>query len=232
MTSLFLPLSRAFAQLKDPVFFGVVWRSVLFAILFFGLILGSTVWAVHQYVHGHGYLAWVLDALGSIASAVLAMWLFLPVAATIGTFYFERIASAVERQYYPSLPRPHPAPVLSQLWDSIVVGLRVLGFSVLALLLTIFIPGIGLPLGWAVATWAMGRGLFVAVAMRRLDRPAAEALPRGPPSRAGARRGDGGGCVFPGSEFVHSRVGHGGDGACAGHGADSTFGDNAEVVIG
>ena len=178
MTSLFLPLSRAFAQLKDPVFFGVVWRSVLFATLFFALIFGGTIWTVHQYVHGHGYLAWVLDALGSIASAVLAMWLFLPVAAIIGTFYFERIASAVERQYYPSLPPPRPAPVLSQLWDSIVVGLRVLGLSVLALLLTIFIPGIGLLLGWAVATWAMGRGLFVAVAMRRLVRPAAEALYR------------------------------------------------------
>ena len=31
-------------------------------------------------------------------------------------------------------------------------------------------------IGWAVAAFAVGRGLFVAVAMRRMDRPAALAL--------------------------------------------------------
>ncbi len=119
-----------------------------------------------------------MDALGSIAAAVLAMWLFLPVAAIIGTLYFERIARAVERRFYPMLPPAQPAPVLDQVMVSLGVGLRVLGLNVLALLLTLFLPGIGLPIGWAVASWAMGRGLFVAVAMRRLNRPDAEALYR------------------------------------------------------
>jgi uncharacterized protein involved in cysteine biosynthesis len=50
--------------------------------------------------------------------------------------------------------------------------------NLLALLLTLILPGIGLPIGWAVASWAMGRGMFVAVAMRRLSRPDAETLYR------------------------------------------------------
>jgi CysZ protein len=178
MTSLLLPLSRALAQLTDPALLGVVWRSVLFSALFFVVILMGTLAAVHHFVAAGGVVAWALDALGSIAAAVLAMWLFLPVAAIIGTLYFERIARAVERVYYPSLPPAQPAPLLDQLRASLGVGLRVLGLNVLALLLTLLLPGIGFPIGWAVASWAMGRGLFVAVAMRRLNRSDTEALYR------------------------------------------------------
>ena len=178
MTSLLLPLSRALSQLTDPALLGVVWRSVLFSALFFVIILTGTIGAVHHFVTAGGIVAWALDALGSIAAAVLAMWLFLPVAAIIGTLYFERIARVVEQVYYPSLPPAQPAPLLDQLGASLGVGLRVLGLNLLALLLTLFLPGIGLPIGWAVASWAMGRGLFVAVAIRRLSRSDTEALYR------------------------------------------------------
>ena len=178
MTSLLLPLSRSLSQLTDPTMFGVVWRSVLFSALFFAAILAATVGAVHHFASGHGVLVWIFDALGSVAAALLAMWLFLPVAASIGTLYFERIARAVERHFYPSMPPAQPAPILDQLRVGIGVGLRVFALNLLALLLTLILPGIGLPIGWAVASWAMGRGMFVAVAMRRLNRPEAEALYR------------------------------------------------------
>lgn len=178
MTSLLLPLSRALSQLADPAFVGVVWRSVLFSALFFVVILAGTIGAVHHFVAAGGIVAWALDALGSIAAAVLAMWLFLPAAAIIGTLYFERIARAVERVYYPTLPPAEAAPLMDQLGVSLGVGLRVLGLNVLALLLTLLLPGVGLPIGWAIASWAMGRGLFMAVAMRRLNRQDTEALYR------------------------------------------------------
>jgi CysZ protein len=176
MTSMLLPMSRALAQLTDPALFGVLWRSVLFSALFFIVILVGTVGVVHHLASGHGAVAWLLDALGSIAATILAMWLFLPVAAIIGTLYFERIARAVERAFYPSLPPAQPAPMLDQLRLSLGVGLRVLGLNVLALLLTVILPGLGIPIGWLIASWAMGRGMFLAVAMRRLNRPDAEAL--------------------------------------------------------
>jgi CysZ protein len=176
MTSLLLPLTLALSQLFDPPLFGVVWRSVLFSALFFVVILAGMIAALHHFVAAHGILAWAFDALGSIAAAVLAMWLFLPVAATIGALYFERIALAVEQRFYPSFPPAQPAPMLDQIWVGVALGARVLGLNVLALLLAIFLPGIGLPIGWAIASWAIGRGLFLAVAMRRLNRPESEAL--------------------------------------------------------
>src|SRR5690349_1734071 len=131
MTALLLPMSRALSQLGDPELLGVVWRSVLFSALFFAVIHVGMVAAVHHFIAGGGILAWALDALGSIAAAVLAMWLFLPVAATIGTLYFERIARAVEHRFYPAMPPAQPAPMLDQVLVAVGLGLRVLGLNVL-----------------------------------------------------------------------------------------------------
>jgi CysZ protein len=86
------------------------------------------------------------------------------------------VAEAVERRYYPGLPQPYPAPLSQQIWDGIALGIRVLVLQVLGLVLAIFIPGVGALAGWAVTAWAVGRGLFVAVAMRRMDRRDAMAL--------------------------------------------------------
>jgi uncharacterized protein involved in cysteine biosynthesis len=59
-----------------------------------------------------------------------------------------------------------------------VVGVRVLLLTALSLLLALLLPGIGVLLGWAISGWAIGRGFFVAVAMRRMPREAAQALAR------------------------------------------------------
>jgi uncharacterized protein involved in cysteine biosynthesis len=63
-----------------------------------------------------------------------------------------------------------------QLWDGGVVALKVLALNVLALALVLVLPGIGFVLGWAIAAYAIGRGLFVAVAMRRMPRSVAESI--------------------------------------------------------
>jgi CysZ protein len=42
----------------------------------------------------------------------------------------------------------------------------------------LLLPGLGLLLGWMVAAYAIGRGMFVSVAMRRMPRAVAESLYR------------------------------------------------------
>jgi CysZ protein len=172
----FAPVTRALAQLDDPVFLGVVVRSVGWSLLCFAALHIGTIWMVHRLLDLHGWIAWTVDVFGSIAASILALWLFLPVAAAIGTLYFDRIAFAVERRYYPWLPPPRGAPMMEQMWDGIAVALRVLVLSVVALILALLLPGVGLVLGWMVSSYAIGRGLFVATAMRRMPRAAAESL--------------------------------------------------------
>jgi uncharacterized protein involved in cysteine biosynthesis len=178
MLSVFTPLTRALSQLGDRTFIGVLLHSLLWSIACLAALHLGALWAVHRLLHWHGPLAWAADLLGAVGASLVAMWLFLPLAAVIGTLYFDRIARAVERRFYPYLPPPVGAPLLDQVWDGIALGLRILLLNVVALLLALMIPGIGLVLGWAIAAYAIGRGLFVAVAMRRMPRAQAEYLYR------------------------------------------------------
>jgi uncharacterized protein involved in cysteine biosynthesis len=92
----------------------------------------------------------------------------------MAAMFVDTVAKAVERRFYPTLPPARGAPLAVQVWDGVAVGLRVLGFSVISLLLAVLLPGVGLLLGWAVSAWGIGRGLFVATAMRRMGRAQAE----------------------------------------------------------
>ena len=174
--TLFTPVIRGLSQFDDPVFLGVVWRSIGWSVVCFAGLQAGTVWLVHRILALHGVLAWLADIAGLFGAALLALWLFLPVAAAIGMLYFDRIALAVEERFYPWLPPPAGEALSVQVWDGLVVALKVLALNVVALALTFLLPGIGLVLAWPIAGYAIGRGLFVAVAMRRMPRPAAEAV--------------------------------------------------------
>ncbi len=178
MTMLLSPLGRALGQLDDSVFLCVLARSVAWAAGCFLVLHIGAVWAVHRLLDLPGWLGWAADLAGGIGASLLALWLFLPVAAVIATLYIERVARAVERRHYPALPPPRGASLAAQLWDAVGVGLRILLLNLLALVLAMILPGAGLVLAWAIGGYAIGRGLFVAVAMRRMPRPAAEAAYR------------------------------------------------------
>jgi CysZ protein len=178
MPSPLLPVVRAVSQFDDPMFRGVLLRSIAWSIAIFAALHVGAIWMVHRALELHGWLAWAGDILSSIAASLLALWLFLPVAAAMGTLYFDRIARSVERRFYPWLPPPDGASVLEQLWDGAKVAFKVLALNIVALILALLLPGVGLMLGWMVAAYAIGRGLFVAVAMRRMPRVSAESLYR------------------------------------------------------
>lgn len=166
-----LPLLRAVSQLNDPVFLGVVWRSVVLSLAAFLALLAGSVWLSQDLVGQSGWLGWAAGALGGIGAGLLALWLFVPAALLIATLFIDRVAAAVEGRFFPHLPQASGAPLSVQAWDGVALGAQVLGMQVLALLLAILLPGVGLLLGWLITGWAIGRGLFVAVAMRRMSRP-------------------------------------------------------------
>ena len=172
------PLVRAVTQLDDPVFLGVLFRSLLWsAVCFLALHVGA-VWAVHRLFDLHGWLGWAADVIGGIGASLLALWLFLPIAALIGTLYIDRVARAVERRWYPMVPPAAGAPLAAQLWDGVSIAARILLLNVLALIAALILPGIGVVLAWLIGGYAIGRGLFAAVAMRRMPRGAARLLYR------------------------------------------------------
>jgi len=177
-TPVLLPLALAVGQLNDRAFVSVLLQSLALSALCFTALLAGMIWAVHHAADLTGWLAWIIGIAGTVGASLLAFWLFLPVAAAIGTCFIETIAGAVERRHYPGLPPGKAATLAAQIWDGIAVGLKILLLSLLALIPAILLPGIGLILAWAIAAYAIGRGLFVAVAMRRMPRLQAETLYR------------------------------------------------------
>ena len=167
------PLFRAVSQLNDPVFLGVVWRSVVLSLLAFVALLACAAWLVQDWVGQGGWVGWLAGVAGGLSVLALAVWLFVPVALLIATLYVNRIAAAVEQRFYPGLPRPVGAPMAEQAWDGAVLGAQVLALQLASLVAALLLPGVGLVLGWIVTGWAIGRGLFMSVAMRRMSRPEA-----------------------------------------------------------
>lgn len=167
------PFLRAISQMDDRAFLSTVLQSVLWSALALALLGVGMAWEAYHIAAGHGWVAWAASFFGVIGAALLTLLLFVPLATAIALLFSDRIAAAVERRYFPFLPPAAPAALAAQAWDGIALGLKVLLMQLLALLLALLLPGLGLLLGWLVAAWAMGRGLFVAVAMRRMSRAAA-----------------------------------------------------------
>jgi CysZ protein len=178
VSAVFAPLGRALGQLDDWAFISPLLQSLAFsALIFLGLHV-MTIGIVHWMLALHGFWAWIADILGSVAAWVLALYLFLPLAALIATLFIEPVARAVEKRWYPHLPPAVGASIVAQIRLGLALGLRIALLNLLALLIILFLPGVGLIIGWAVAAWGMGRGLFMTVAMRRMDRNGAESVYR------------------------------------------------------
>jgi len=169
---------RALGQMDDPVFLGAVWRSVAWTLAGFIALAALLVWGGHALVRDGGWLGWLAGLLGGVGAALLALYLFLPLASVVAMLFANRIAAAVERRFYPDLPPARPAPFAQQAWDGAALGLRVLAWQALMLVLLLIPPlaPIAVPAGWLITAWSVGRGLFVAVAMRRMDRAHAAAV--------------------------------------------------------
>ncbi|MCC6716879.1 MAG: EI24 domain-containing protein [Acetobacteraceae bacterium] len=176
----------AIGQLDDPAFLGAVLRSAGWALLALataaaGLAWGGVrgaAWLAADWPTLAGWLEWVAGVAGVAGAAVLGLFLFVPLATGIATLFVDRVAEAVERRHFPDLPPAVPASLAAQAWDGTALALLVLGMQLLALLVAVLLPGLGLLVGWLVAAWAIGRGLFMAVALRRCNRAAALALYR------------------------------------------------------
>ena len=164
------PLVRAVDQLDDPVFLRVTALGVLLAAAVFAALAAGCAWWLASLAGQHTWLAWLAGTLGSAGALVLALWLFVPVAFSMATMFTNQVAAAVEHRFYPGLPPARGAPLPEQVWDGVVLGLQILVLNLIGLALALSSAGLGLALGWLIAGWAIGRGLFVAVAMRRMGR--------------------------------------------------------------
>jgi CysZ protein len=170
-----LPL--AFAQLADRSSRRVLLLSLLLSTLVLIALVVAVGWLLSGAAwFGIGWIDWTVQALGTLATLVIAWILFPGVLAAMTPLLVDPIVAAVEARYYPGLPPPRP-----QAWsDGAISGLRLAGLALvinLALLpFYIFLPGINLVLFYGANGYLLARGYFEQVAVRRLALSAARDL--------------------------------------------------------
>ena len=139
----------------------------------------AAIWAVHRLLDLHGWLGWAAD-MRRRHRRLAARAVAVPAGRRDHRHALHRShrrgrssAATTRRCLRRAAPRSR-----AQVWDAVSIAARILLLNVLALVAALILPGVGLILAWIIGGYAIGRGLFAAVAMRRMPRPAAEALYR------------------------------------------------------
>ena len=171
-------LVLAFRQLSDPAFRKPVLlgaAGALAGLLAIGVLAS---WALGEIAAGTGWFAGVAAAAGGVLVVFAAWWLFVPLLLAVSGLFLDGVAAAVERRHYPGLPPATGATTTSQAWAGLVLAAKMAGLTLILLPLSLLLPMIGTLGLWLVAAIGLGEGLFEGVALRRMDRAAAEALRR------------------------------------------------------
>lgn len=166
-------LIKAFNQTPDPTFRKVATRALGWSFLLFSLLMIIVWWVLDAtQFFGIGWLEGIVDALGWVASLIIAALLFPAAALTIITFLLDDIANAVEAKHYPNLPAARD----QRLSETTLTGLRfaaiAIAVNLVALpvyLLLLFIPPLNIFVFATVNGYLLGREYFELVAFRRVS---------------------------------------------------------------
>ena len=175
----------AIAQIGDRPFRKVLMLGVL---LTFALLVAATVgllWLVQTYFGDGITLPWIgevqwVDSLFSATSILvmlfLSIFLMVPVASAITSFFLDEIAQAVEDRHYPQLPEARNVPFAEALGDSVaflgvLIVANLLGLIVyLIFLVTAVLAPFAPFVFYALTGYLLGREYFTLVAIRRIGR--------------------------------------------------------------
>ena len=169
---------KALDQLSDAAVRRVLWMSIAIAAAVF-----AALWGVIDYLLAHtalfetGWLEWVTDTLGYVATLLLTWFLFPGVVSAAVGVFLETVARAVEARHYAHLTPPPGLPP----GQSVLAALRFL--AVLVAVNVILLPFLLIApvfpfVFYAANGYLLGREYFELVALRRVGAEEARALRR------------------------------------------------------
>src|SRR5579885_44681 len=174
--------ASALAALKivfDPAFRGVLLKSALLTLFFFAALFAGVETAIaHLPTLGWHWVNVLLEWLLPVLFVLLLAVLGAPVAALMGTFFLDEIASAVERKSYPPGLHGHNIPFFEGLWAGLRLTFWIFLVSLLLLPLHIVLPVMGTAIALMVDGWLLGREYFELSALRHMAVGDADAMRR------------------------------------------------------
>ena len=179
---MFQALGKAVGQFDDPRIQAVVWKSLLGALVIFGL-LGFGLWFLAGWLVA-GLAHWIdwLAHFGTLVLTVALSWFLFPVAVTaVVGFFLEAVAGAVESRHYPGRQPARQQAFLAMVRSSLRFACVALLLNLILLpayLLLLLFPPLYLLVFYSVNGYLLGREYFELVAYRRLEERAADDLRR------------------------------------------------------
>lgn len=192
---MFSAIAKSFAQLGDPAFRQVFWRSVglslgvfvalwglaWFALAWLGQDLAIWVGESNPDSTWVAVLEWAYSGAAVAGVLVASLFLFPAVMAGVMAILLDDIAAAVERKHYPGLPPARAQPVGEAILSGLAFAAVALVLNLLALpiyLVLLFVPPFNFFVFYLLNGYLLGREYFELVAVRRIEIAAAKRLRR------------------------------------------------------
>ncbi|MEQ6204651.1 EI24 domain-containing protein [Sulfitobacter sp. HNIBRBA2951] len=179
--------SLALGQLSDPRFRRVLLLGIggaLALLVGFAWLLSAGAAALvgdSMTIPFVGEVQW-LDTVFSWGAVVVVMglsvFLMVPVASAITSFFLDDVADAVEAVHYPHIPQQPRTPLSEAFRDTLGFLGLVIGVNLLALVLYALFAPVAIFIFWAVNGMLLGREYYTLAAMRRVGRKRAKQLRR------------------------------------------------------
>ncbi|WP_020398734.1 EI24 domain-containing protein [Kordiimonas gwangyangensis] len=166
-------LNRTWQQLLHPKFRSVFFTGVLVAFgTLAGLIYLLNIYWPQDFSFGYSWLEW-LDEFGFWSVAIIGSYILFPaISTTVMGFLTDKIALAVEEEYYPNRIGSRKVSGLEVVLGSLQLMAMVIIINLIALIpyiLLIFTIGGTFLLFVAVNGLLLGREYFEMVAIRHMD---------------------------------------------------------------
>ncbi len=177
--------SRAVSQFLDPRFRRVLLLGLGLTVALLVAAYGLMLWLISTFLGGTvtlpllGEVTWVGDLVGwgsLFLMLGLSIFLMIPVASAITSFFLEDVAEAVEDEFYPGLP---PAP-RTGFAEGLKETAAFLGLMIVANLMAfgfyLTVPFLSPVIFYALNGFLLGREYFQVAAMRREGRVGASEM--------------------------------------------------------
>jgi len=128
-----------------------------------------------------GEVTWVgtLLSWGGLGIIILmSVFLMIPVASAITSFFLEDVADAVEAKHYPDLMPAPKTPISDAVIDTLTFFGVLIGANLLAFIAYALLPFLAVPIFFALNGYLLGREYFTLAAMRREGRAGAKTMRR------------------------------------------------------
>lgn len=178
---------RAIEGLRDPRFWGVAVRAVLFTLALLVAAFTLAGWGLGVGADWSLTLPWLgtVDVSGGWALGAFILValvgsgvLMLPVSALFVGFMLESVVESVERRRYPRLPIAKGAPIAVQLRAAATLFAAMVVANAMALVVYLLAAPLAPFVFVLVNGWLIGREYLETVALRRLPLAEAKALRR------------------------------------------------------